>query len=183
LRVSGVHDLRSLGAKPGPTFDEPFEMLTACHDRANRTLALLARLREHVLQHGADDQARQAARDVMRYFDQAAPQHHHDEELHVFPPLLALGDAAVAGAVRRLQQDHQQMEARWPDARQVLAALAEGRLQQIDASGAQALDAFASLYGDHIVTEDTLVYPAAQGVLDAGAQAAMGREMKQRRGG
>ena len=54
---------------PGVGFEQPFAMLQACHERVLRTLALLARLRTHVLQHGVDDDARQAARDVQRYFD------------------------------------------------------------------------------------------------------------------
>src|SRR3954469_13803016 len=100
-------------------FEQPFEMLRACHERVERMLALLQRLREHMRTQGADEQARQAARDVMRYFDTAAPQHHLDEELHVFPALLALGDEVVSQLVRRLQQDHVQMEAQWKPARAV----------------------------------------------------------------
>lgn len=168
--------------KPGPSFDTPFEMLTACHERVDRTLALLARLREHLGAHGADTQAQQAARDVMRYFDQAAPQHHRDEELHVFPPLIAQGDPAVLGVVTRLQQDHLQMEARWHRAREVLAAVAEGTLSSLGADDGAALDAFASLYADHIRAEETIAYPAALAVLGPGDIAAMGQEMKQRRG-
>ena len=78
---------------PGAGFDEPFEMLGACHDRVRRSLDLLQRLRDYLKTHACDDSARQAARDVLRYFDIAAPLHHEDEELHVFPPLLAGGDA------------------------------------------------------------------------------------------
>ncbi|RYF75253.1 MAG: hemerythrin domain-containing protein, partial [Comamonadaceae bacterium] len=70
---------------PGVGFEQPFAMLEACHERVQRTLALLGRLRGHVQAHGADEPARQAARDVLRYFDIAAPLHHEDEELHVFP--------------------------------------------------------------------------------------------------
>jgi hemerythrin-like domain-containing protein len=168
--------------RPGPSFDQPFEMLTACHERLDRTLALLAKLREHLRTHGADTQAQQAARDVMRYFDQAAPQHHRDEELHVFPPLIARGEPAVLRVVTRLQQDHLQMESRWHRARESLAAIAEGRLAGLGAEEAAALDAFAALYADHIAAEESIAYPAARALLDADAEAAMGRKMKQRRG-
>ncbi|HEX2546883.1 MAG TPA: hemerythrin domain-containing protein, partial [Ramlibacter sp.] len=98
--------LQSLVASPAAGFEEPFGMLEACHERVQRMLALLQRLREHLASHGADTQAQQAARDVMRYFDQAAPLHHQDEELHVFPPLLARGSAQAVQVVRRLQEDH-----------------------------------------------------------------------------
>lgn len=85
----------TLHRSPSAGFNEPFEMLDACHERVGRMLALLQRLREHLEGGRADEPARQAARDVMRYFDLAAPHHHQDEETHVFPALLASGDAAL----------------------------------------------------------------------------------------
>jgi hemerythrin-like domain-containing protein len=84
------------------SFEQPFEMLHACHERIVRTLVLLQRLRVHMVAHSADEQARQAAADVMRYFDLAAPQHHRDEELHVFPPMIARGEPALVDLVSRL---------------------------------------------------------------------------------
>lgn len=173
---------QSLAAGSSASFEQPFEMLEACHERVHRMLALLARLREHLCTHGADEQARQAARDVMRYFDQAAPQHHMDEELHVFPRLLAQGDAKAVATVRQLQQDHLQMEAGWSRARQVLAAVEQGALQRPCAEDDAALDAFADLYGEHIRAEEGIAYPAAASLMDDDALAAMGQEMMRRRG-
>lgn len=174
---------RAVSSAPAATFEQPFDMLAACHERVIRTLDLLQRLRVHLRAHGADDQARQAARDVMRYFDQAAPQHHHDEEVHVFPPLIAQGDPAMLEVVGRLQQDHLQMESRWVRARSVLAAVAAGENNALADADEAALDAFASLYADHIEAEEAIAYPAAAAALDAEAVAEMGREMKLRRGG
>ncbi|HWI80868.1 hemerythrin domain-containing protein [Ramlibacter sp.] len=171
-----------LSAGPAPGFEQPFEMLAACHERVARMLALLARLREHLAGHGADQSARDAARDVMRYFDQAAPQHHRDEELHVFPPLLAAGEPQTVALVRRLQRDHVQMEARWQQARQVLARIQAGELPAPSPEDDAALDAFAGLYDDHIQAEEGTAYPAAAAVLGEAAQRAMGEEMMRRRG-
>lgn len=174
--------LQSLVSAPAAGFEQPFEMLEACHERVHRMLALLARLREHLRTHGADTQAQQAARDVMRYFDQAAPQHHHDEELHVFPPLLAQGDPKTVAVVARLQQDHLQMESRWGAARQVLALVAEGRINALSVDDDAVLDAFAGLYDAHIEAEEGMAYPAARALIDEAATAAMGEEMMRRRG-
>ena len=174
--------LQSLVSAPAAGFEQPFEMLEACHERVHRMLALLARLREHLRTHGADTQAQQAARDVMRYFDQAAPQHHHDEELHVFPPLLAQGDPKTVAVVARLQQDHLQMESRWGSARQVLALVAEGRVDALSVEDEAVLDAFAGLYDAHIEAEEGMAYPAARALIDEAATAAMGEEMMRRRG-
>lgn len=174
--------MESLISAPAVGFEQPFEMLVACHERVNRMLTLLSRLREHMNSHGADDNARQAARDVMRYFDVAAPHHHQDEELHVFPPLLAAGDPATVNLVRRLQSDHEQMASCWGEAHQVLESVATGECQALSSADEAALDRFAGLYDDHIQAEEGLAYPAAAQLLDDMALSAMGREMMRRRG-
>lgn len=169
---------------PGAGFDQPFALLDACHDRVRRTLALLERLCAHVQAQGADDSARQAARDVLRYFDIAAPLHHQDEELHIFPPLLLPGgDAATAALVRRLQQDHVEMTACWAQARVPLQALAGGVQLQFAPADIAQFQRFAALYAAHVQREDAQIYPAAQALVDADAQRAMGAEMAARRGG
>lgn len=170
------------GSAPGPSFDEPFEMLQACHERMGRMLALLRRLRSHLRAHGADEQAWQAARDVMRYFDMAAPQHHRDEELHVFPALLGLRDPELVALVARLQQDHQQMEARWNPVRSLLEEVARGERTGFNEADDAILDAFVGLYDGHIGAEESLAFPHAMTAMEPERRDQMGREMAQRRG-
>lgn len=166
--------------KPSSAFEQPFEMLAACHERVDRMLALLARLLQHLPTHGCDDQASQAARDVMRYFDVAAPLHHQDEELHVFPLLLGSADASVGELVRGLQQDHREMETGWAQARIALQAVVDG--QAPGATEVAALQQFAALYPLHMQREDSIVYPAAQLALSAPALQVMSEDMMRRRG-
>ena len=96
----------TLHAAPSAGFDEPFEMLQACHERVERMLGLLERLAAHLLDHGAEATAQRAAVDVMRYFDVAGPAHHEDEERHLFPRLLAQGSAELQQVVGQMQHDH-----------------------------------------------------------------------------
>jgi hypothetical protein len=49
---------------PSVGFEQPFEMLAACHDRVLRSLALLQRLVDHIDAQGHDAQSRSAAVDV-----------------------------------------------------------------------------------------------------------------------
>lgn len=167
---------------PGVGFEQPFAMLEACHERVQRTLTLLQRLRDHVREHGADEPARQAARDVLRYFDIAAPLHHEDEELHVFPLLLAQAVPEVRALVQHLQQDHGHMVADWAAARMSLQALAQGEIQEFSAVDDVLLDRFAQRYADHIQHEEQQAYPAALHLLEPTALDRMGREMARRRG-
>ncbi|MFN3438726.1 MAG: hemerythrin domain-containing protein [Acidovorax sp.] len=188
-----VHHIPGFSA-PAAGFDDPFAMLQACHERVQRTLALLARLRAHVLQHGADNNARQAARDVLRYFDIAAPLHHQDEELHVFPLLMAGASAEVQALVQRLRTDHAHMTADWAAARAPLQALVDwvpdgdvgdgGGLNPtvFSPDDSAALDRFAIRYADHMQAEEGVAYPAALQLLPPESLSAMGREMAARRG-
>jgi len=180
--MSRVVGIAAPGTKLAAGFEQPFEMLQACHERVERMLALLQRLRDHVRAQGSDDQARQAARDVLRYFDIAAPKHHEDEELHVFPALAALNDEHVTQVVSQLQQDHLQMEKRWQAARQLLLALAEGRRDAFDDVDDTVLDAFAGLYAGHIAAEETIAYPRASALIEGEQLQAMSRDMMARRG-
>jgi hemerythrin-like domain-containing protein len=170
---------------PGVGFEQPFDMLSACHERVQRSLALMQRLCDHLAQHGWDGQAASAASDVMRYFDLAAPHHHQDEERHVFPPLLAQRDATLRAAVQRLQQDHAAMSADWPAARAALQRVAAhdpaAAWTPLTDTESAALARFANHYTQHIALEDGVVYPAAQALLPPEAQAAMGHEMRARR--
>ena len=167
---------------PGASFEAPFEMLEACHERVQRMLDLLTRLRQYLQAKPCDEMARQAARDVLRYFDLAAPLHHQDEELHVFPLLLAQGSSALTELVRQLQADHRAMEADWAQARLALLALAEGQAQGFTPGQEALFDCFASRYAGHIRQEEGSVYPAAQALLGQDAQQGMGQEMARRRG-
>lgn len=176
----------ALLAHPAPQagFEAPFEMLQACHERVQRSLALMVRLQQHLQEVGCDDNARQAARDVLRYFDVAAPLHHQDEELHVFPPLLLGADATLRSLVRQLMQDHRDMETAWQQARAVLQAIADDTTgtRTLDATEIAQLDQFSALYGQHILHEEGLAYPAAQAALSGAAVRAMAEDMMVRRG-
>jgi hemerythrin-like domain-containing protein len=165
---------------PEAGFEQPFEMLEACHERVQRMLRLMQRLRAHLATMGCDDQARQAARDVMRYFDVAAPAHHEDEERHVFPLLLAAG--VYVDTVQRLQREHEAMATLWPQVRAVLQRVADGAWKGFEADDEGTLEQYTRLYDWHVAAENELVYPAAATRLEGPAVAAMGEEMARRRG-
>ena len=105
---------------PAIGFEQPFEMLSACHERVERTLALFERLVAHVRAQGHDAASRSAAADVLRYFDLAAPHHHQDEERHVLPRLRASGVADALALADTLEDEHRRMEQLWARLREPL---------------------------------------------------------------
>lgn len=167
----------TLHRAPSAGFDRPYEMLAACHERVARMVGLLERLAVHVQSQGADAQARDAARDVMRYFDIASPLHHQDEERHVFPRLRAQGQGALAD---RLCADHEAMVPAWAAVRAALLEITQGRVPPEAAHG--AWDGFIALYRRHAAEEEAIAYPVAVAATSADEARAMGAEMSARRG-
>jgi hemerythrin-like domain-containing protein len=172
---------RLLHAAPAAGVDQPFELLAACHDRVRRSLDLLQRLVAHAGEHGADDQAASAARDVLRYFSLAAPLHHEDEERHLLPLLRASGEPALAEAADRMAADHVAFRAQWPAIAAGLQALADGTLPDLPALAAAARR-FAELHASHLSLEDTLAIPAAAARAAPADREAMSADMAARRG-
>jgi hemerythrin-like domain-containing protein len=168
---------------PAAGFDEPLAMLHACHDRVRRSLGLLRRICERVVERRIDAAVRDAAVDVLRYFDRAAPLHHEDEEKHIFPAVLSgATDAMTRNAVLRLQEQHAVMAAGWRLLREPLAALANGDDAAFGLPQCEAASRYIALYEEHAAAEEMLIFPAAAALLDHDALARAGQEMAQRRG-
>ncbi len=170
-------------SSPSASTEVPLEMLSACHGRVERQCQTLQRLQPHLREHGGDDQARQAAQAVLRYFDTAARDHHADEEIDLFPALLE----AVAGSdaiclrqlIETLLAEHRAIERRWQALRQQLDAIAQGRSAALPD---QAVADFIAAYGAHIEREETELLPMAARLLDEATLAHIGRAMRLRRG-
>lgn len=169
---------------PAVGFEQPFEMLEACHERVQRSLALLGRIARHIDAQGHDAQSRSAAVDVLRYFDIAGPHHHEDEERHVFPALASHADARVREAVAQLQADHVQMHALWQRLRAVLLTWRDAEAPPpISAAERALVNDFVTAYERHIPLEESVVYPAARPLFDERALQTIGAEMAARRRG
>ncbi len=150
-------------------------MLAACHERVQRSLDLLRRLHAHVLERGVDAQARDAAADVLRYFDKAGPAHHEDEERHVLPRLRAAGLADMAD---RLHADHGEMTRLWAQLREPLLAWTRNESADLDET---SLLHYIDLYDAHMAIEDGQAFAAARAGLLEDSLAAVGNEMASRR--
>ncbi|MDH4180446.1 MAG: hemerythrin domain-containing protein [Betaproteobacteria bacterium] len=172
--------MNDLIGEPGaPSFDDPLGMLRACHGRIERQLGTLRRLAAHLPGHGADRDAQAAARAILRYFDDAAPNHHADEEASVFPRLLARAPSARE-TIAALERDHHgAFEANWRRLRPLLAAIAAGSRETLPpALVREVCDAYAA----HIALENDRLIPLCAETLTPAELAAIGAEMAARRG-
>ena len=168
---------------PTAGFEVPLEMLSACHFRIERQCAALRRLVPHLASYGADEEARTAAANVMRYFDTAAKHHHADEEKDLFPALLE----SMAGSdpvclremTRGLAAEHRELEARWQNVRIVLERVVAGHSMALESDDVEAL---VGLYEQHIEREEHELLPMAARLLSDDDLERIGRAMRERRG-
>ena len=158
-----------------PGFDDPLGMLVACHRRIERELATLGRLQRHLPEHGCDDEARAAARAIIKYFDGAAPNHHADEEESLFPRL----QAHAGPMIEDLEHDHDALAMSWRRLRPLLAGIASSSRANLSPKHVSDLSA---IYAAHILREERMLIPLAARILDAEALRQIGQEMALRRG-
>lgn len=168
-----------LGAPVAPGFDDPLEMLLACHGRITAQCDTLLRLVEHISTHGNDAQASQAARAILRYFDTAGQHHHQDEEQDLFPVLIATQNQTAAALIARLLDEHKIMEAAWQCLRPFLLNIAKDQSDQLDAKIASH---FIDVYAKHIALENGELLPLAKALLSPSQLQTQGHNMAARRG-
>jgi pyridoxamine 5'-phosphate oxidase len=169
---------------PPAGFDQPLAALAACHRRIEKQMHTLARLQKHIARNGVDDEARAAIEGVLKYFIEAAPNHHADEELDLFPRVLraAEGSADRASAfdlIAHLMVEHRDMEEVWDRVHEALDALLAGGAAELDP---QLIRDFARIYADHIFREEKQLFPLAEKLLKSPDWVALGTAMAARRG-
>jgi len=175
--------MSSLLPDTAPDFDQPIAVLKHCHGRIRKQLETLEKLLVHLPLHGADEQARQAASAVLRYFEKAAHLHHDDEEQDLIPMLRATAqgeDAAILQALApTILQDHKDMDALWQDLHEQLTAIAEGRAALLSAS---QVEQFVASYRAHMEREEGTMAPMALRLFSPAQMAQLGQAMQRRRG-
>jgi pyridoxamine 5'-phosphate oxidase len=175
--------MNNLLSDPAPDFDQPVAVLKHCHGRIRKQLATLEKLLAHLPEHGADEQARQAATAVLKYFDKAAHLHHDDEEQDLLPMLLAVAKGDDAATLQALApvilQEHKDMDAMWQDLHEQLTGVADGSGAQLSAS---IVRRFVQNYQGHMEREEGIVAPMALRLFGPDQMARLGAAMRRRRG-
>ena len=188
LRRAWVEECMERNARPslfGITvgFDDPLEMLLACHRRIERQLDTVERLQSHIASHGVDADASIAAQSVLRYFAKAAEHHHEDEEKDLFPLLAtripAGEEKARFNALReRLEAEHGVVRELWSRLKRPLEAIADGMPRSLPA---QDVRQFTTSYRTHIAAEEQALQALFERWIDESDRGALGRSMRARR--
>lgn len=169
-------DIQDLSTAPGPSFNQPLDMLLGCHARILKFCDQLERLAEHLDKQGVNQEARESAEAIARYFNTAGKLHHEDEEQNLFPVLLEL-DPTLASHIDKLLADHRELDNTWNFLATVLA-----ELDDVDFNLFHSLArGFIERNRNHVELENRELIPAAQRLMDAQQLETLGRAMAQRR--
>lgn len=163
--------------EPAPTWDEPIDMLFACHGKVKRFCAQLTMLPDYVAQNGVNQAAQEAIRQIQTYFNQAAPLHHEDEEQDFFPALLQYAPQAQSD-IDELRRQHEILHTNWANVRAHLDALLSGSLKAADS---RLMAQFKEGYDKHIAIEEPL-FDLGRECIPVAQRRAIGQVMAARRG-
>ena len=169
--------LESLTSNDAPSFDEPLEMLLACHGRVRDFCRQLDALPAYLADHGLDQAARNSIAGIVRYFDIAGPAHHQDEEDELFP-IIRDSLQHTLPKLERLHNDHEYLQQAWQQIRAELLALTDTQPQL---SCAPLVSTFTTLYREHAQLEEEWLFPTAASLLSPDQLRAAGQRMAKRR--
>ena len=161
-----------------PGFDEPLALLRACHKNIIAYCDRLEALVTHIDAQGIDDEARKAARDIVRYFSSSALLHHRDEEEDLFPRLNRQS-IKIAELIRDLKQQHVKLDQLWEIIAPELKKLPE---DNFSAEFLQASREFCALSRQHVNRENMEFLPLAASSLSELELKDIGESMAARRG-
>ena len=119
----------------------------------------------------------------MRYFDEAAPIHHADEEEDLIPMLQTVARDADAALLKlmvpSLMREHAEMAQAWQTLKPSLAQIAAGTAAGLDLGQVKN---FSLLYAVHMDTEETHIATMAKRLFDPEHMHLLGNAMRTRRG-
>jgi hemerythrin-like domain-containing protein len=170
-----THDLFPPAA---PDFSDPLGLLRACHERVLQHCETLLKLADHIAAQGVDQEAREAAARIYKYFSVAGKHHHQDEEQDIFPRLARVS-LKLADRVHQLKQQHQSIDALWQQLAPLLSRPASIEEHAAFKALAQQL---AEAYREHIRKENEELLDVAQHIFGRDELNQIGEKMAERRG-
>ncbi|SUB24106.1 hemerythrin domain-containing protein [Avibacterium avium] len=134
------------------SWNEPIEMLYACHGKVKMFCRQLNILPNYLEKNGNIQAVQKDVQQILNYFNIAAPLHHDDEEKDFFPALLKYCPQAKAD-VERLESQHETLHQNWAALSVQLKALLKGEITQIPTP---LIAQFIAGYDSHIAIEEPL---------------------------
>jgi hemerythrin-like domain-containing protein len=159
----------------------PIQDLSQCHAGIVKRLHQLGELPALL---APAERASQIAEQSVSFFREAIFEHHLDEERELFPMVLAHAEhgqehAHASAMVKRLTDEHRDLEALWKRIESGLKQVRKGRFEAVDAGDVQRL---VAQYLAHAEFEEKEFLPLSQTILgrNANHMAALGMSLHMR---
>jgi iron-sulfur cluster repair protein YtfE (RIC family) len=156
------------------------DLLLECHQRIRSFLALARRIAE--VGPSSPEEVAEAAARVRRYFTEALPLHAQDEEASILPRLRGR-DPRVDAELDAMAREHREHER--PMGELVAAcerlARAPEEISDLASVVGRAAGELERHFVEHLGREETVIFPAMRRLLDRSADAAVMRELRERR--
>lgn len=167
-----------------PSFEQPLSLLRSCHDKIIHFSSSLYKLSQSLPNEGWNRQLEASAEQIRHYFNIAGPEHHKDEEEHLFPAIIALDPTCTEpGSLERIQlintliKEHVQSDSLW----EKLDLMLKERTEDF-ATLAQLAEQFANEMHQHAEIENKQVFPFAEQHISSRQFKEMGQDIAKRRG-
>ena len=102
---------------------------------------------------------RDQASSLIAFFSGPARDHNYEEELYVFPRLLASADVELKRAAEDLCEDHARIELCWLEIEPQLGLLAGGGCARDLSALREAVETLVDVTREHVALEEALIYP------------------------
>lgn len=134
------------------SWNEPIEMLYACHGKVKRFCHQLSILPGYLEKNGVNQAVLNDVKIILQYFNQAAPLHHDDEEKDFFPALMSKMPE-IQSQVEELERQHIDLHENWRLLSEQLEALISQESVSVDPV---LIQRFILGYDKHILIEEPL---------------------------
>jgi len=173
------------------TFEQPISLLLSCHEKILHFSSALCIIVEHLQKDGWNQKAIQSVAHVRRYFNIASTQHHLDEELHLFPAIVALADKnnddnvqhdrkqsrEINERIELLIQEHVESDELWLKLDQLLAKQSNDFNLLVNLA-----EQFKVSMHAHAAIENELIFPYAKEHITEAQLKEIGLQIARRRG-
>lgn len=183
LQIS-PHSKDSSEHKESVTFENPLELLLSCHEKILHFSSALSELSTTLKKEGWSDNITASAVQIRRYFNVASPEHHLDEEHHLFPAIIALDpelkkteSIEIIQLLNSMIKEHVESDALW----ETLDSMLEEKSHDYDTLIKLSKRFKASMH-EHARIENEQIFPYARARISPEDLKQIGLAIAQRRG-
>lgn len=182
LNINPLKD--SAEANNSASFDQPLELLLSCHKKIQHYSSALYKIVTTVQQEGWLENYINSVDQVRHYFNVAVPEHHLDEEVHLFPTIIALDpefkkpdSLEIVTLINNMIKEHVESDALWEKLDSMLAERSQdfSNLEQLARQ-------FEADMHEHARIENEMIFPYAEKYISKSDFKKMGQEIARRRG-